>query len=275
MVLLNLLRQHPGVKLTVAHFDHGIREDSAIDRKLVQGVAKQHNLPFVHGLGRLGPDASEATARAARYKFLDSVKQAANAKAIITAHHQDDMLETAIINILRGSGRRGLTALKDTEKLKRPLLGYSKQQIRDYAIAHALQWREDPSNADTKYLRNHVRHKVLSKFTDGQRAQLLILLEQLAETNKELDQHLDNLLHVQPEMSVLSRSWFTSLPHAAAAEVLHTWLRRHDVSDITSKTIERLIVAMKTGKSGQKIDVDRGYVLNISRNQLALQDLER
>ncbi len=275
MVLLDLLRQRPGMKLIVAHYDHGIRSDSAKDKKLVQAVAKQHDLSFVSQSGKLGAGTSEAKARAARYEFLESVRGASKAKAIITAHHQDDVLETAVINLLRGSGRKGLTALKTNDQLVRPLLGYNKQQIRDYAKTHALLWREDPSNADTKYLRNYVRAKILPKFSAGQRAELIILLDELRSINSKVDDHLNILLHTQPSMDKLDKAWFIQLPYSVSKEVMHSWLRRHKVKGVTKKTIEKLVVAMKTGKLGQKIDVDNEHVLKISRRYLALTPVER
>ncbi len=275
MVLLDLLRQRPGIKLIVAHYDHGIRADSAADRKLVQEVAKKHGLAFVHKAGKLGHQTSEAKARTARYKFLESVKRASGAKAIITAHHQDDVLETAIINMLRGSGRRGLTSLKSVDGLLRPLAGHTKDQILDYAEEHALLWREDKTNADTKYLRNYIRLNVLPKFTDGQRAQLVILLERLRTINDELDAHLTGLLHTQPALNQLDRAWFICLPHDVAKEILHAWLKRHGARDVTKKTIERLIVAMKTGKNGQHFDVDNRYRVSIKRDILALVPRDR
>ncbi|QQS18837.1 hypothetical protein IPL68_02130 [Candidatus Saccharibacteria bacterium] len=87
----------------MAHFDHGIRPDSVEDRKLVQKLAKQYGLPFVYDRAELGAGASEAVAREARYAFLSRVKEAVGADAIITAHHEDDVLETIIINWLRGT----------------------------------------------------------------------------------------------------------------------------------------------------------------------------
>lgn len=275
MVLLDLLRQRPGMKLVVAHYDHGMRADSAKDRKLVQAVAKKHGLSFVHEAGKLGAKTSEARARTARYGFLNRVKEASGAKAIITAHHEDDALETAILNLLRGSGRKGLTALKTTDELIRPLLSYSKERIRDYAENQALLWREDPSNCDTKYLRNYVRANILSKFPAGKRAQLIILLDQMRGINNELDNQLAAMLHVQPAVDKLDRAWFIQLPHSVAKELVHAWLIRHNIRNVNKKTIERLIVAMKTGKLGQKIDVDHKYILKISRNRLALAPIER
>src|SRR6185369_2891937 len=102
MVLLELLRQKPKLELIVAHFDHGIRPESGEDRKLVQRIAKHYELPFVYVEGHLGASASEALAREARYAFLRKVQAEQGAEAIITAHHQDDMLETAIMDLMRG-----------------------------------------------------------------------------------------------------------------------------------------------------------------------------
>lgn len=275
MVLLDILRQRPGIKLVVAHYDHGIRKDSQVDRKLVQKVAKKHGLMFVHLEGKLGIKTSEAKARAARYAFLNNVKQASGAKAIITAHHQDDVLETAILNMLRGSGRRGLTSLRSVEGLVRPLVDYSKQQLRDYAEEHSLLWREDESNTDTTYVRNYVRANVLPKFSEGQRAQLVILLERLRDLNDELDARLVDLLHTQPALNQLDRAWFIHLPHDIAKEVTLAWLRRHNARDVTKKTIERLVVGMKTAKYGQYIDVDNRYKIHVKRDILALVPRDR
>lgn len=275
MALLDLLQKRPGLRLVVAHYDHGIRSDSQIDMKLVQDVAKIHKLPFVHAEGKLEQGTSEAAARTARYNFLNSVKQASGAQAIITAHHQDDVLETAIINLLRGTGRRGLTALGNQPELVRPLLGYDKAQIRDYAIEHGLKWREDPTNTDIAFTRNYIRHKVMPKFSLGQRAQLLILLEELAAINLELNTHLEGLLHIQPALNKLDRAWFISLPHDIAKELLHSWLRKHGVRNITRPVIDRLVVAMKTKRPGQKIDVDQKHVLKIAGFTLALMPRDR
>lgn len=270
MVLLDMLKKRPGLKLIVAHYDHGIRPNSERDRKLVQDIARNHSLPFVFESGKLGPKTSEATARTARYKFLEGVRKAGGARAIMTAHHQDDVLETAVINLLRGSGRRGLTALRSTDDIVRPLLDYDKEQIYEYAKKHALKWHEDPTNTDTKYLRNYIRARVLPKFSPGQRAQLLILIDQLHAINREMDAHIAGLLHIQPALDKLDRSWLIHLPHDVAKEVVHSWLKRHEVADLNKKMVERLIVAMKTGRPGQSFDVDKKHKLHVSKENLAL-----
>ena len=272
MVLLNLLHQHPGVKLVVAHFDHGIRDNSAEDRKLVQQAAKKLGLPFVFHEGNLGKDTSEATAREARYKFLDEVKKSTGAKAIITAHHQDDVIETAIMNVLRGSGRRGLTSLRSTDGIVRPLLEHSKERLYDHARSHSIAWNEDSTNSDTTYRRNYIRANVLPKLTAAERAQLLILLEDVAQINDELDTNLAGLLHTQPAPNILDRAWFISLPHSVAKEITHAWLRARGARNITAKTIERLITGMKTGKPGQLLDVDHRHFIKVLSRQIVFAE---
>jgi tRNA(Ile)-lysidine synthase len=173
VVLLDLLRMYPGVRVVVAHFDHGIRDDSHLDRAHVQALARRYRVPFVYDKGRLGAGASEADARTARYDFLRKAQAASEADAIVTAHHQDDVLETAIINLLRGTGRKGLSSLTSGEGIIRPLLDVPKSEIIDYAKRHRLQWREDSTNLSTDILRNRVRHELLPNWSAHDKHRLL------------------------------------------------------------------------------------------------------
>lgn len=265
MVLFDILRKRPGITLTVAHFDHGIRDDSHLDKQFVEKLAKAHKLPFVHGRGNLGASASEALAREARYAFLQSVKEATGARAIITAHHQDDLLETALLNMLRGTGRRGLTSLKSTDGIVRPLLGHSKNRVKEYAAAHKIAWREDSTNSDSRYRRNYLRHNVMTKMTPGQRAQLNILLEDLSALNQQIDIEIINMLHTQPAVDVLDRQWFITLPHDVSKEVLHHWLSRKSVPNLNRRRIEQLVTALKTGQPNTNHEVNKEHKIHLTK----------
>ncbi|MDB5171189.1 MAG: hypothetical protein JWO35_883 [Candidatus Saccharibacteria bacterium] len=281
MVLLHMLHAHnakaqkPLWKLTVAHLDHGIREDSAEDRRLVQKVASEYKLPFVYHKIELGPDASEAAARKARYDFLEQVRASTGADAIITAHHQDDVLETAIINLVRGSGRKGLTALANRPGLERPLLHVPKHVLVAHAKARQLQWREDSTNQDTAYLRNYVRHNVLTKFDDDARAQLGEIITELRAKNHEIDTAIAKQLEDHIVKGRLDRQWFTHLPHSVAREVMAGWLRSNGIRSFDSKKLERLVVAAKVGHPGSQFDVMSGVNLIVWADNLALTGLER
>ncbi len=275
MVLLDLLQAQPGLKLVVAHLDHGIRPDSALDKDLVRQTARRYGLPFVYHEARLGPGASEEAARKARYEFLHAVRQASGARAVLTAHHSDDALETAIINMLRGTGRKGLTALRSRETVHRPLLHVEKSALREYARDQGLVWREDTTNEDTTYLRNYVRRRLLAQFTPEDRQKLRQIIAQATETNHQLDTQLMHYLHVQGEHGKLDRQTFLRLPHAVAMEVMAAWLRSQGIAGFDRKTLERLVVRAKTLTPGKMTDVNNRVSLLVSREFLALNPVDR
>jgi tRNA(Ile)-lysidine synthetase-like protein len=273
MVLLDLIRQLPDLRLIVAHYDHGIRTDSHDDRLLVEHVARTHDLLFVFEEGNLGRNASEAVARAARYNFLERVRRQHHANAIVTAHHADDVLETAVINILRGTGRKGLTALANTPYRLRPLLDVSKADVVKYATGHSLEWHEDSTNSNERYLRNYVRRQLLPRFSAENRAELLRIIAATRDINTEVDQLLSGLIPSQGQD--MDRRWFIRLPHAVAKEVLASWLRAQGVTAFDARTLERVVVAAKTLRHGATIDIRSGFMLEVSTGSLALLLQER
>jgi tRNA(Ile)-lysidine synthetase-like protein len=262
-------------RFVVAHFDHGIREDSAEDRRLVQALAREYGLPFVYREGQLGPDASEAAAREARYAFLHHMREVSGASAVITAHHQDDVLETIVLNLLRGTGRRGLSSLKSTDVVKRPLLHVPKKELLRYASREGLRWRDDSTNADEKYARNYVRKYILPRFADRDREALYILGRWAHKQNHEISEQVSNYLHLQPGRTMLDRHSFVMLPHLVAREVMAEWLLANTGAELSRKLLERLVVAAKTGKAGTQVDIDKGHWLKVSRTTLALKARER
>lgn len=273
VVLLRLLSNKPGVGLVVAHFDHGIRTGSEKDRVFVQKLAAKYGLPFEFEQGKLGAKASEETARKARYAFLEKIKEAAGAGAIVTAHHQDDMLETAIINILRGTGRRGLTSLKSA-KIIRPLLDVPKKDIVAYAKKHQLAWREDPTNVDTDYLRNWVRHNILPKFGKEERRQMLEIIGRLKITNQDTDEIIADILASQPGRQTLDRNFFLTLSHSMAKELMAGWLRQNAITNYDAKMLERLVRAAKTHQHGKRVDVNNRATMKVEKGLLALEHQE-
>jgi tRNA(Ile)-lysidine synthetase-like protein len=278
-VLLDIMhkqsRENNTWKLVVAHLDHDIRTNSSDDRKFVQMTAKEYGLPFVYQSAHLGKNASEAYARAERYKFLHHVKQASNAQAVITAHHQNDLLETAIINILRGSKRKGLTALRSHDQLLRPLLNVPKSELIQYAKDQGLTWQEDSTNNEDVYVRNYLRHNVLPRLDEQATAQLLTIINKLQSVNSTLDTLLVKQLQQQDTPGTLSRTWFNGLPHTVAREILATWLRTAGLRDFDTKTLELLVVHAKTAQAGSRFPLRSSYVMRVTKDHLALEPTER
>jgi tRNA(Ile)-lysidine synthase len=263
MALLDMLRENSSLELVVAHFNHGIRPDSTEDEKLVVKTAKKYGLSVEVGSGKLGANASEDLARQRRYNFLNSVARNYKASKIITAHHQDDLIETALLNILRGTGPRGLVSIADNPNILRPLLKTSKKSLVNYAKANNLEWREDGSNKDTRYLRNYLRQQVLPNLTDEQRKHLLNNIEKIAERQKEKDYLIATLSRNLIKQNTLNRDKFRLLPTDVASELLLNWLRNMEAKDLDKKTIDRLNIALRTGQTGTKHPVKDDLWLNL------------
>ncbi|MCK6530552.1 tRNA lysidine(34) synthetase TilS [Myxococcota bacterium] len=165
-VLLDLLwdlAPRHGWRLVVAHADHGLRARSGEDALAVGWLAAERRLPFVTRRLALDPSALaargvEAAAREARYAFLERVRRRTGARRVAVGHHMADQAETAIMGLLRG----GIAAMPPRRgRLVRPLLGEARGALRAWAAARGLRWREDPTNADPRHLRNRVRAEVL------------------------------------------------------------------------------------------------------------------
>ena len=207
-------------ELIVAHCDHGIRDDSADDAALVKGLATTYGLNYESIQLQLGPDASEDVARTARYEFLTRLKDKHSADAIITAHHQDDVIETMLINLIRGTGWRGLCSLCEHDGIKRPLLTMSKAEIAGYAIRHELEWHDDSTNDDPRYLRNYLRQTIMRSLLPAERNSLLHLYEQQVELASHIDEERRRVMESVRSECGLQRYWLIMAGESVAGELI-------------------------------------------------------
>ena len=149
--------------MSACHVDHGLRPESGADGIACATLASRLDVPFRSAAVGVEPGAGvQAAARRARYAALREAARAAGAERIATGHHRQDQAETVLHRLLRGAGARGLAGIPPRSgDLVRPLIDRSRGEVVDYLGARGLPWREDPSNASPRYLRNRLRHEVL------------------------------------------------------------------------------------------------------------------
>ena len=270
MTLLDLLSKKPGVEVIAAHFNHGIRSDAGADEALVQNQAAKYGIASESGRAKLGPNVSEAAARNARYKFLYEVQAKHKAKAIITAHHQDDLIETAFINLIRGTGRKGLASITSNDNLMRPLLSIEKTSIIEYAKNNNLRWNADSTNENTDYLRNYLRRLVLPKLDKAQKRILISNLDKVAIINKELDSKIANISQFINTNNQINRRLFASLPPDICNELIAHMLRQANIMDFDYKTIRKLNVSLRTANPGTNQPIKHGYSLKFGLTTASL-----
>ena len=168
MVLVYLFQQLH-YEIGVAHCNFQLRGlESFEDQNFIQNYAKANSIPIfitqfdTQAFAQDYKLSIQVAARELRYNWFYELLETQNFDYVLTAHHADDNLETFLINLSRGTGLDGLTGIPEqNDKVIRPLLAFSRQEIEVYAKAHAIQWREDSSNASDKYLRNKIRHDVV------------------------------------------------------------------------------------------------------------------
>ena len=168
MVLLHLLKQLP-YEIAVLHCNFQLRGlESFGDQTFVENYCDQNNIAVfttqfdTEAFAKDYKLSTQVAARELRYSWFYELLEEKNFDYILTAHHADDNLETFIINLSRGTGLDGLSGIPEqNDKIIRPLLPFSREEILKYAEENKIQWREDSSNASNKYLRNKIRHDLV------------------------------------------------------------------------------------------------------------------
>lgn len=158
-----------GYATAVAHCNFQLRgADADGDEAFVKALAEKLQIPFYstrfntkeyakqHGI------STQMAARDLRYEWLEGIRKEAGCYYLATAHHRNDQAETVLLNIIKGTGIRGLHGMLPKHgHLVRPLLPFTREELEQYAAEQNLNWRTDASNADTHYQRNFIRHEVL------------------------------------------------------------------------------------------------------------------
>jgi tRNA(Ile)-lysidine synthase len=256
VALLDMLAKQGGHELVVAHFDHGIRPESDGDARFVEGLAHKYNLPFELRREELGKDASEEVARDRRYAFLRELAKKHRAE-IVTAHHLDDLVETIVINIERGTGWRGLAVLNAGD-ISRPLLQKTKLDIYTYALTHGLEWVEDETNLTYTYHRNQVRRRMYGLSLDSKQ-RLFNLRAKQAGLSSEIDSEAAHL----NEVWASKRYPYCMINQPEAIEILRTETK----GQLTRPQLKALWLAVKTAKPGKKYESGNGILITFSLDE--------
>ena len=199
-------------KIDVIHVNYKLRgEDSELDAQLVEQFCMDNSIPFDKRIVDLklqlkdGGNLQEL-ARNVRYDWFHEIISTKGKVAL--AHHLDDQVETFFLNLARKSGVMGLACMPDENNgIVRPLLDFSKEDLKKYAEANAIEWREDVSNHDSKYRRNKLRNEILPNLTEvipTLNSSVIELVKQFKRKQKELEEEVrQTVLSAISESSIL------------------------------------------------------------------------
>ena len=281
MVLADLLLKTK-VDFVVAHCNFHLRgKESDGDEQFVREFAERNDVQcFVKHFDteKYAEEKGvsiEMAARELRYAWFEELRQQLGYNKIAVAHHADDQAETFFINLLRGAGLRGMKGMQpENGMIIRPLLWASREQIRQYAVENQIVWREDHTNAESVYLRNKIRNRLLPAFDELQseaRQGLYKSLEHLASENELYRELLKEKLAqiVEQDGDVQRFPTFNSQLSTLNFQLLFEWLRQYNFNADQCRFI---FEAMETGIGNKYLSPTHQLV--IGRNELQLSEIK-
>lgn len=203
-VVMAHLFQHAGLDFAFAHCNFQLRgTESDGDQAFVKSLAFRLKVPCYvsHFNTQAHADSQgisiQMAARELRYNWFNTLKEENGYDFIAVGHNSNDAVETVLLNLIRGSGIRGLCGIKPRQgAIVRPLLFASRSEIQNYADNHHIDWREDSSNAEVKYVRNRIRHVVIPELEAINQAFLpnaLDTIARLSQTEQLLNLTVSNV----------------------------------------------------------------------------------
>lgn len=254
--------------LAFAHCNFHLRgEDSNRDERFVTDFARENNIPIyikhfdTEAYAKENSLSIEMAARELRYNWFKELKEIHNFDKVALAHHGDDQIETFFINMLRGSGIKGLKGMQPQNDFYiRPMLFSNRNQIMTFAKENDIQWVEDYTNQETVYLRNKIRHQIIPLFDeikDNARQCLNFSIECLSSENELyrnlIDEKLAEIEFVKDDYRSVENRHF--LNNENGKQLLFEWVRRFGFN---YEQAESMFEAMRNEKSGVVFYNDNG-----------------
>jgi len=291
--LLYLLKEMQGIfpfHLSIAHIDHMARgKESVEDARFVEELGKDLGLEIfiervdVRKQNETLKTSFQEAGRILRYRFLESILKRIRGTKLALGHTADDQVETFLINLLRGSGLKGLAGMPETRgAVIRPLIECTRQEVLKYLEIKNLGYREDASNADNKYLRNRIRHEllpVLKTFNQN----IASNLQETVKIIRDDDQCLTDqtrLLYLKlavPRLEgagvELDRVKFNQQPVAYQKRLVRLAICqiKGDLRRITAKHVQKIIELFENSRVGKEINLPGQLMATCRREGVELR----
>ena len=276
--LLHGIAPDLGLTLVVAHVDHGIQTGSRVVGETVRELARRYGLPFELGELHLGADATETVARRARYSWLRNVQHQRDAAYLVTAHHQDDQIETVVLRALRGSAPAGLAGIARSGRdgLVRPLLPFTHHELVAHVAARGLSAHDDPANADPRHLRSWVRTTLLPLLQDRLGTRVTGDLRRLGRQAAADRRAWDRALELVPELGLqvsstgfaVARDPLRGYDDTLAVALLRAAARRAGGGLVLGPARARRLVALARRPSGRRLSLGGGWTAEVAFDRL-------
>ena len=270
VALLDLLIHSGYRSLTVCHLNHQLRaRASDADAQFVEKLAARYAVKLANRRAKIRALAQkkklsiETAGREARYKFFADVAKRTRCRTIFLAHHADDVVETFLINLFRGSGTAGLAAIREIAKRRsdhteltvvRPLLTVWRAEIDRYVRDRRLQFREDKSNRDLAPLRNRIRHRIIPYLEKALGRNIRQSIWRAAMIAAEEEAWIENQVPTSIGVEIAVTA-LRELPPAIQRRQILKWLRSREVGNVGFDVVENVRALLNRDSRVSKINL--------------------
>lgn len=286
MALLHILlsyQEEIPYKLVCAHINHNVREESVEEARFVRSYCEEHHVSFeLLSVDHWKNTNFHEQAHYKRYEFFEKVLEQYHAKYLFTAHHGDDLIETILMHIVRGSTLKGYRGLKQTEQrlgyqLIRPLLDYSKEKILTFVKNQNIPYVVDASNEKDKYTRNRYR-KYIVPLLKQEEPQLISKFQTFSETLCLYENEVEESFNKVKDQIIKDQTidlivWKTCSPlmrQKVIYEVLEQMYQKQ-LSCIRKRHVDQIIKLINSAKANAYIELPHGVLAVKKYNKLSFQ----
>ena len=286
VVLLNLLLQvkkEKNLKIVCAHVNHKLRKESANEAQMIKNYCQKNNVIFEYMEINEYKGNTENYARKKRYEFFEKLIKKYSSPFLLTAHHGDDLVETIIMRLIRGSSLKGyggfseITDKKDY-KIYRPLITKTKSELLTYAEKHRLPYANDKTNNSDKYTRNRIRKYILPKLKEENKNVHLKFLE-FNQTIAENETYFQNLINkIIPKIyhnNKLNIKEFLKEEPLIRKKIIQYILYdiyQNKINQINDKHVNNILSTVKSKKSNSKINLPNNKIFVKSYNSAWIEE---
>lgn len=289
MALLDLmikLKSELDLVLVVAHVNHNIREESKEEEDYLREFCNNMGLHFeCFKIEHYGDDNFHNEARTIRYNFFDKVCKDYNAKFLLTAHHGDDLVETILMRIVRGSSLKGYSGfskviVKDDYTILRPLITVTKDDLTNYCNENNIKYFIDKSNLKDVYTRNRYRKYVLPFLKEEDKMvheKFLKFSETLLEYNNYIEREVSQVINKVFKNGVLDISKFKELDHLLQSKIISNILEKiygDDLLIITNTHVNLIFDLINSYKPNSVVHLPNNVKAIKSYNELSFAFME-
>ena len=259
------LKDNFNLKIIFAHVNYNVRKESVEEKEYVKDYCKKNNLIFeCLDITEYGDDNFENEARRIRYKFFGRLAKKYNANYVMTAHHADDLMETILMKLVRGSNLNGYAGFKsvvqrDGYKIIRPLITYTKDELIQYNKDNNIKYYIDKTNSDSFYTRNRYRKNILPLLKE-ENIDVHKKFLKFSNTLNEVNDYISNLVNKSYERCIVDKKIdikkFKLEDSFIQKELLYrimSELYQDDLILVSDKHIELMLDLINSEKSNNKI----------------------